>query len=72
MSGLRVIERCSCGATIDVSGSTYRSTPGGGSNGAHRSAEEIVERWRLDHHHVETTGRLTTTKKLIDSVSPVT
>lgn len=72
MGDLRVIEHCSCSATIDVTGSTYRSTPGGGTNGAHRSAEEVVERWRLDHHHVATTGRLVTTKNPIDSVSPVT
>jgi len=51
MSGISITERCACGATLSVVGSSYRSKAGGGSNGEHRSAEEIAERWRVEHRH---------------------
>jgi hypothetical protein len=51
MSDIKISEACSCGAKFSVTGSSYRSLAGGGTNGAHRSAEEMAERWRTDHRH---------------------
>lgn len=48
MSTTTIREACSCGATIDVVGGRYRST---GHPANPRGAEEIVERWRVEHRH---------------------
>jgi len=59
MSDISINETCPCGATFRVTGSTYRSRAGGGESGQHRSAEEMAERWRTDHKHVEPTPTTT-------------
>lgn len=41
-------EQCGCGATITVTGGEYRFDRNPVNP---RSAEEITERWRTDHHH---------------------
>lgn len=51
MSDIAINETCACGATFTATGTTYRSIAGGGTNGAHRSAEEMAERWRVEHKH---------------------
>lgn len=51
VADITIRETCSCGATFSASGSNYRSAAGGGTNGQHRSAEEMAERWRDDHKH---------------------
>ena len=53
MAEVSINETCSCGASFRCTGSTYRSVAGGGTNGAHRSAEEMAERWRIEHKHHE-------------------
>lgn len=51
MSDLRIIETCACGASIDVTGGRYRNDNYPNNP---RGAEEVVERWRVDHkHHIE-------------------
>lgn len=51
MTYIPLAERCACGATFSVTGSTYRSDRGGGTNGQHRSAEEMAQAWRVEHIH---------------------
>ena len=51
MADVSIVETCACGATFRCSGTTYRSTAGGGGNLDHRSAEEMAERWRVEHKH---------------------
>jgi len=53
MAEIAITETCACGATFRATGNSYRSMRGGGTNNEHRSAEEMAERWRTDHRHVE-------------------
>lgn len=65
MSEISIRETCSCGATFSCSGTSYRSVAGGGTNGALRSAEEMAERWRVEHKHVELRAPLTERPRLV-------
>ena len=46
----RIDETCQCGASVSVTGGDYRNDKHAPNP---RGAEEIVERWRADHKHVE-------------------
>ena len=48
MSDIRITERCSCAASIEVVAGRYRNDR---DHRNPRGAEEIVERWRNDHTH---------------------
>ena len=48
MSGVRIEETCSCGATFTATGSPYRRDH---DTRNPRGAEEMAERWRTDHRH---------------------
>lgn len=53
MADISIKETCACGATFACNGTTYRSAAGGGTNTHHRGAEEMAERWRIEHKHVD-------------------
>ncbi|WP_152353291.1 hypothetical protein [Brachybacterium subflavum] len=46
---VRIAETCSCGASIEIVGGSLHRRDENPANP--RSAEEVVERWRTDHHH---------------------
>ena len=50
MIPVTITETCSCGAMIEVTGSRYRNDH---DRRNPRGAEEVAERWRTDHVHVE-------------------
>lgn len=45
---MTITEECSCGAKIAVTGGEYRNDKDSRNP---RGAEEVVERWRVEHKH---------------------